>query len=263
MYPNTLILCCKCGATSCFSLLTWIPVHSAKDPSRGYQHNEQLLNIEMPRWRRRWKCFHQNTLFTVFTGHLASTIQRLQIHTEGGRALARALRSNVALCRLNIRLNRLGDEGGRAILDVTRSHPRLDSLDLAHNGLGVLSARALCKCLVNNSTLLELDVSGNELPGDSGAAIREALETNQSLQVRERHVCMHMHVHNGETCTQVVSQHVLAALFSLLVCVRVVTVVFGLQLQLSICAMFNSASCRRKLENVPCPRTSCGMPKVR
>ena len=118
----------------------------------------------------------------------------LQIHTEGGRALARALRSNVALCRLNIRLNRLGDEGGRAILDVVRSHPRLDSLDLAHNGLGTLAARALCKCLANNNHLWELDLSGNEFTGDSGSSIREALESNQSVQVG--HACTHVILSN-------------------------------------------------------------------
>jgi hypothetical protein len=36
-----------------------------------------------------------------------------QIHGEGGRALARAIRSSCSLMSLNLRLNRLGDEGCR------------------------------------------------------------------------------------------------------------------------------------------------------
>ena len=41
----------------------------------------------------------------------------IQIHAEGGRYLARGLRTNDSLANLNLRLNRLTDIGGRLLLD--------------------------------------------------------------------------------------------------------------------------------------------------
>lgn len=67
---------------------------------------------------------------------------RVQIHSEGGRALARALRTNTSMCSLNLAMNRLGEEGGRAIFDVLRQHPSLTHLNTAHNALGPVTAQA-------------------------------------------------------------------------------------------------------------------------
>ena len=107
----------------------------------------------------------------------------VQIHTEGGRALGRALRTNTALCCLNLRLNRLGDEGGRAIIDSVRQHPRLERLDLSHNGLAALSTRALGKCLPLNGVLREVELLGNELGAEAGAPVRAALDAAPALEV--------------------------------------------------------------------------------
>ena len=41
----------------------------------------------------------------------------LQIHAEGGRYLARGLRTNDSIVDLNLRLNRLTDLGGRMLVD--------------------------------------------------------------------------------------------------------------------------------------------------
>jgi Ran GTPase-activating protein (RanGAP) involved in mRNA processing and transport len=106
----------------------------------------------------------------------------VQIHSEGGRALARALRTNASICSLNLRLNRLGEEGGRAVFDVLREHPSLTSLNVAHNALGPAAAKSIAKFLGQNKALAELDISGNELGGKGGAAIREAVSGNGTLQ---------------------------------------------------------------------------------
>lgn len=107
----------------------------------------------------------------------------VQIHTEGGRALGRALRSNTALCCLNLRLNCIGDEGGRAVVDAVRHHPRLERLDLGHNGLAALSAKALAKCLPLNGVLREVELLGNKLGTEGGALVRGALEAAPALEV--------------------------------------------------------------------------------
>lgn len=109
--------------------------------------------------------------------------ETVQIHTEGGRALARALRTNTSLCCVNLRLNRLGDEGGRAVVDAVRHHPRLERLDLSHNGLAALSAKALGKCLPLNGILREVELLGNSLGAEGGALVRGALEAAPALEV--------------------------------------------------------------------------------
>lgn len=107
----------------------------------------------------------------------------VQIHTEGGRALGRALRTNTALCSLGLRLNRLGDEGGRAVVDALRHHPRLERLDLGCNGLAAFSAKALTKCLPFNGVLREVGLLGNQFGVEGGAAVRAAVEGAPALEV--------------------------------------------------------------------------------
>ena len=62
--------------------------------------------------------------------------------------LARALRSNVSLISLNLRLNRLGDDGGRAICDVLRNNSTLQRLKLGSNALSSQTAASLGVLLV-------------------------------------------------------------------------------------------------------------------
>jgi Ran GTPase-activating protein (RanGAP) involved in mRNA processing and transport len=106
----------------------------------------------------------------------------LQIHSEGGRALARALKNNISICSLNLCLNRLGEEGGRAIFDVLRHHPSMDCLNLAHNALGPVTALSIAKMLNHNKVLKELDISGNEIGINGGAQIRDAVAQNTTLE---------------------------------------------------------------------------------
>lgn len=53
-----------------------------------------------------------------------------QVHAEGGRYLGRAMRNNVSLVSLNLRLNRLTDEGGRMLMDGLQDNLTLTTLNL-------------------------------------------------------------------------------------------------------------------------------------
>jgi len=106
-----------------------------------------------------------------------------QIHGEGGRALARALRSNSSVMALDLRLNRLGEEGGRAIFDVLREHPSLDALNMSANTLGPVTGKSIAKFLSANTVIRELDLSCNELTEQGGALIREMGTKCESLEL--------------------------------------------------------------------------------
>lgn len=76
---------------------------------------------------------HLHTSFPLLP--IASS-QDNQIHTEGAKSLARALKPNQALTSLNLRLNRMGDEGCKVIGEALRANTTLERLNLAANSAG-------------------------------------------------------------------------------------------------------------------------------
>lgn len=67
---------------------------------------------------------------------IVTSSQDNQIHTEGAKSLARALKPNQALTSLNLRLNRMGDEGCKVICEALRTNTTLERLNLAANSAG-------------------------------------------------------------------------------------------------------------------------------
>ena len=104
------------------------------------------------------------------------------MHADGGKYFGRALKNNLSLENLNLRLNRLGDEGGRLLLEGLLENFSLKQLNLSCNALEFDSAQTLSGILSSSSSPLNsLDLSGNMISEDAGRLLAAALSENRTL----------------------------------------------------------------------------------
>jgi Ran GTPase-activating protein (RanGAP) involved in mRNA processing and transport len=100
--------------------------------------------------------------------------------------VGRALQTNGALLKLNLRLNRLGEKGGCYVFEGLKSNGALKQLNISGNGLADDSGqgeavRVLAAMFRVNSTLDSMDITSNSLGSEAGVVLRDALEENMSL----------------------------------------------------------------------------------
>jgi Leucine-rich repeat (LRR) protein len=105
-----------------------------------------------------------------------------QVHSEGGRYLARGLRENDSLLQLNVRLNRLADEGCCLLLEGLRDNVSLTDLNIGSNAAGSASAQVLFTIIRDpEHNLQTLDISGNELDNEQFELMRASINNNKTL----------------------------------------------------------------------------------
>jgi hypothetical protein len=115
-----------------------------------------------------------------------STLDRLeldenQIKDIGTNSLAWALQLNTTLKILALGNNQIGDDGAKNLAEALRSNTTLQILELGNNQIGDDGAKNLAEALRSNTTLKTLYLGKNQI-GDQGAeALAEALEKNLTL----------------------------------------------------------------------------------
>lgn len=94
---------------------------------------------------------------------------------EGGKHLAHALRSRVALTALDASTNRFGAGVGVAFAGALKKNHQLAFLNLNGNGLGTKGGRGLALAVQDNKTLVGLDLANNGFGPDVLRAFSAAL----------------------------------------------------------------------------------------
>jgi Ran GTPase-activating protein (RanGAP) involved in mRNA processing and transport len=105
-----------------------------------------------------------------------------QIHSEGGRYLARGLRENDSLLSLNLRLNRLEDEGCRLLFEGIQDNLTLTDINIGCNGAAAQAAQTIFSVLRDQEhKIRKLDISGNDFDANQFEMMRLSLGANKSL----------------------------------------------------------------------------------
>ena len=94
-------------------------------------------------------------------------------------ALAKALKGNTTLKRLDLGLNSIGTEGAKALAVLLKDDTSLTNLDLWNNNIGDDGADALAEALKINKTLSTLVVSQNDISTDAANNLKDAAKLNK------------------------------------------------------------------------------------
>ena len=104
------------------------------------------------------------------------------IHYEGSRYLAQALKVNKSLYALNLKLNRIDDKGGSKLCnDLQNNNSQLQELSLASNSLGHMFCDALSEFLTQNKNLKKIDISCNFIEETNAATLKNSLEQSPNV----------------------------------------------------------------------------------
>jgi Ran GTPase-activating protein (RanGAP) involved in mRNA processing and transport len=105
-----------------------------------------------------------------------------QIHYEGSRYLAQALKVNKILKHLSLKLNRLVDKAGSKLcIDLLNNSSNLESLSLSSNSLGHMFCESLAEFLKLNRSIKILDISCNFIDDSNAATLKDSLEGNPNI----------------------------------------------------------------------------------
>ncbi|KAG1957950.1 leucine-rich repeat-containing protein 74A [Pimephales promelas] len=102
--------------------------------------------------------------------------------SQGTKALAVSLVTNISILKLNLRDNCMEGTGVAAIADMLKENCYITEIDLSENRIGEYGARALSSMLLENTTLFSLNLSGNHLDERAARHLSPALIGNQKLQ---------------------------------------------------------------------------------
>jgi Ran GTPase-activating protein (RanGAP) involved in mRNA processing and transport len=105
-------------------------------------------------------------------------VQKNEIGTIGGKAIAEALMKNSAIIELSIRVNRVGECAALMIGKTFLRH-----LNLGGNLLGDDAVESLSKGLASNITLEELVLVSNRIGPKGGIALSAAMAQNNTLRL--------------------------------------------------------------------------------
>ncbi|CAH1791138.1 unnamed protein product [Owenia fusiformis] len=100
----------------------------------------------------------------------------------GTRAIARVLRDNVSLEKLDLSGNWMEGDGGKAMARALEDNDYILDLTLADNRLGSRGAQHFSRILSNNAAVRKINLSGNNFDEDDGPCFAEAIEENRNLQ---------------------------------------------------------------------------------
>jgi Ran GTPase-activating protein (RanGAP) involved in mRNA processing and transport len=111
---------------------------------------------------------------------------------EGASYIAEALRTTIALRRLDLWYNPIGDNGLQYIADALTTNTTLTELILRECGLRITEENgpALTEMLQRNQTLREFNLSINESISDNAVSfITEGLKKNTTLETLNLSYC--------------------------------------------------------------------------
>ena len=103
--------------------------------------------------------------------------------------MAKLLKTNTTLTRLDLWDNKIGDAGAQALAETLKTNTTLTRLDLGGNKIGDAGAQALAEFLKTNTTLTTLYLGYNAIGATGEAAKREIdkyLERNRKLQAAKK-----------------------------------------------------------------------------
>ena len=103
------------------------------------------------------------------------------LRADGGKHLAHALKSRVALTHLDASRNRFGTGVGVAFASALKKNHHLVHLELQENGLGTKGGRGLALAMQENRTLASLDLAGNGFGPDVLRSFSAALLKTPTL----------------------------------------------------------------------------------
>ncbi len=98
------------------------------------------------------------------------------------RELFEALKKNIALKRLDLSYNNIGDEGARLLAEALKTNTALISFNLDGNEIGPESARLLAVALEKNTALISLNLRFNNIGAEGAERLAAALEKNTALE---------------------------------------------------------------------------------
>ncbi|CAJ1387592.1 unnamed protein product [Effrenium voratum] len=104
-----------------------------------------------------------------------------EITADGAQALGDALAQNNSVTSLDLRGNCIGNVGAKALGDALAQNNSVTSLDLAVNELGDEGAKALAAALEINSAVTEIDLRNNRIRDEGAKALEEALKKNSTV----------------------------------------------------------------------------------
>ena len=94
-------------------------------------------------------------------------------------ALARSLKDNTTLKRLDLGMNSIGTKGAKALAVLLKDDTSLTNLDLWKNDIDDEGADALAEALKINKTLTTLVVSQNDINEDAANKLKDAAKLNK------------------------------------------------------------------------------------
>ena len=120
---------------------------------------------------------------TINCNNILEELELSSSSSVSTEALAKAIRSNTALRKLNLYCNIVGDVGLKALAEVLNCNNILEEIVIFGCNIGSVGAEVLAEAIGSNTALKKLDLSRNDV-GDVGAiALAHALHSNSSLEV--------------------------------------------------------------------------------
>ena len=106
-----------------------------------------------------------------------------KIGPTGATALAQALKSNTTITSVLLFNNKIGDGEAEAFAQALKdSNIAIERLDLTHNNIGNVGAKALAEGLKVNKTLTSLVLYENKIGNEGAKALAEGLKVNETLK---------------------------------------------------------------------------------
>ena len=103
------------------------------------------------------------------------------LDAEDAKTVARELKVNTTLTKLNISYNSIGVEGAKEIRDALSVNESLTSIDLERNYIDTEGAREIGEMLIVNSSLQSLQLGKNALGAMGAIEIGKGLKGNKNL----------------------------------------------------------------------------------
>eukprot|EP00397_Hematodinium_sp_SG-2012_P039645 GEMP01043317.1.p1 GENE.GEMP01043317.1~~GEMP01043317.1.p1 ORF type:complete len:434 (+),score=95.43 GEMP01043317.1:30-1304(+) len=97
-------------------------------------------------------------------------------------ALCKALYSNMSLCHLDLRNNRVCPAGTWYLAELLRQNTSLTQVDLSWNELGPEGGKYILDAMCNNNTVVELQLSGSKVGDDILHEVSFILRRNRAAQ---------------------------------------------------------------------------------
>ncbi|XP_064622942.1 leucine-rich repeat-containing protein 74A-like isoform X3 [Lineus longissimus] len=121
---------------------------------------------------------------SYFTRHIQDSELIMKFHglgPQGTRAIAKILKDNITIERLNLEGNWMEADGAKAMAKMLEENISISDLVLRGNKLGSDGGYHMSKMLENNTTLKRIDLSGNDFEDRDAEYFADALEENKCL----------------------------------------------------------------------------------